>query len=519
MRVPAAQRLMQSEVDDGGRATASDAALAAAGDAPPRNRRRLAICAALLLAAGAATVLLASGSSSPRLAANAGSAAGAATVERRNLVATDTESGTLSYSHPQTVYDRLGGTITWLPTVGRLIRRGQPLFEVDNRPVILLYGAKPAYRDLDSSDRSGPDVGELNANLVALGYDDGRIVVDESWQAATTDGVKELQKALGERQTGRIVLGQVTFLPGEQLVNAVAGAVGSPASYDQPDGARAEYVDLASPGQMTSAATTRTTTASESTTTTTQGALTVTQTVTVTASSTPASERESSAGGGKSRGGRGGDSSGSGSAGGGKGSQASGGKSGGDSAGSGASGSTAAPGGTAILHTSSTRLVARVDMPASSQSEAVVGSHVTVEMPNGSVVGGTIASVSPIASSGAGSGAGRGGAPGGAGGNSEGGESGSTATVPVTVALDGHLRGAGLDQAPVSVNFAQARARNVLSVPVTALVATTGGGYALQEAAAPHRLLPVSTGLFAAGYVEISGAGIREGLRVTDSQG
>ena len=69
------------------------------------------------------------------------------------------------------------------------------------------------------------------------------------------------------------------------------------------------------------------------------------------------------------------------------------------------------------------------------------------------------------------------------------------------------------------MNFAQAKAHNVLSVPVTALLATGGGGCAVQQAAAPHRLIPVTTGLFAAGYVEISGSGIDPGLQVTDSQG
>ncbi len=71
----------------------------------------------------------------------------------------------------------------------------------------------------------------------------------------------------------------------------------------------------------------------------------------------------------------------------------------------------------------------------------------------------------------------------------------------------------------MSANFAQAKANHVLCVPVTALLATAGGGYAVQEAAAPHKLIPVTTGLFAAGYVQISGAGIDPGLQVTDSQG
>ena len=49
-------------------------------------------------------------------------ATGAATVQRRNLVATDTESGTLSYANAQTVYNRLSGTITWVPPVGQVIK-------------------------------------------------------------------------------------------------------------------------------------------------------------------------------------------------------------------------------------------------------------------------------------------------------------------------------------------------------------------------------------------------------------
>src|ERR1700739_2649717 len=63
---------------------------------------------------------------------------GAATVQRRDLVQTDTESGTLSYANPQTVYNRMSGTITWLPAVGQTIRPGQALFRVHGAPVILL---------------------------------------------------------------------------------------------------------------------------------------------------------------------------------------------------------------------------------------------------------------------------------------------------------------------------------------------------------------------------------------------
>jgi hypothetical protein len=83
---------------------------------------------------------------------------GSTTVERRNLVQTDTESGTLSYAHPQTVYNRLTGTLTWLPAVGQVIKPGQALYRVNGAPVILMDGSTPAYRDLNSSDSDGQDI-------------------------------------------------------------------------------------------------------------------------------------------------------------------------------------------------------------------------------------------------------------------------------------------------------------------------------------------------------------------------
>ena len=188
------------------------------------------------------------------------------------------------------------------------------------------------------------------------------------------------------------------------------------------------------------------------------------------------------------------------------------------------------------MQTSSTELVATVDLDASKQSEAKVGEKVTVQMPNGNFVNGVISQVSPVAqsSSSSDSGGGSGSATGGSGsGSASGGSSsstssgdssssdssGSSSTIPVTIRLKGRHRGAGLDQAAVSVNFAQQRAKNVLSVPVTSLVATSGTTYAVQEANAPHKLIPVKVGLFAAGYVQISGSGIHPGLQVTDSQG
>ena len=82
---------------------------------------RLAATLALVVAIAVVIVIIL-GTRSPA-ARDAGSnhsqASRATTVQRRDLVQTDTESGTLSYADPRTVYDGLSGTITWLPPSGR----------------------------------------------------------------------------------------------------------------------------------------------------------------------------------------------------------------------------------------------------------------------------------------------------------------------------------------------------------------------------------------------------------------
>jgi hypothetical protein len=60
--------------------------------------------------------------------------------------------------------------------------------------------------------------------------------------------------------------------------------------------------------------------------------------------------------------------------------------------------------------------------------------------------------------------------------------------------------------------------RNVLAVPVYALLARSGGGYAVEAVAGDgtHHLVRVTPGLFddAAGMVQVSGPGLAAGQRV-----
>jgi HlyD family secretion protein len=140
------------------------------------------------------------------------------------------------------------------------------------------------------------------------------------------------------------------------------------------------------------------------------------------------------------------------------------------------------------------------------------GDPVLVTMPDGTTtVRGTVASVGRVATvQNAGSGAA---GPGAAGTPS--------AAVPVTISIGAFRIPAGLDQAPVQVAITQQRDRNVLAVPVTALLALPGGGYAVRVSGPGHQLIPVTTGVFddATGLVEVSGQGLTAGLTVEVAQG
>jgi hypothetical protein len=102
-------------------------------------------------------------------------------------------------------------------------------------------------------------------------------------------------------------------------------------------------------------------------------------------------------------------------------------------------------------------------------------------------------------------------------------DSGGTpsAVVPVTIAIPGSRLPAGLDQAPVQVAITAQRDTNVLAVPVTALLALPGGGYAVRVSGPASRLIAVTTGLFddATGLVEVTGPGLAAGLAVQVAQG
>ena len=94
-------------------------------------------------------------------------------------------------------------------------------------PVVLLQGSTPAYRTL-SEGATGPDVAELNRDLVALGYATRAQLsrTSAAFGAATTTAVRKLQAALGATQTGALALGQAVFEPTAVRVTSVSAQLG-----------------------------------------------------------------------------------------------------------------------------------------------------------------------------------------------------------------------------------------------------------------------------------------------------
>jgi hypothetical protein len=158
-----------------------------------------------------------------------------AAVARQSLASQTQVAATLGYAGSFSAVDQAQGTFTSLPAVGQVIAQGQVLYEVDGQPAVLLYGATPAYRSL-SEGASGPDVEELNDDLVALGeYSTGEAApTSDTFDAATEYGVEKLQAALGVTQSGTLALGQAVFLPTAARITAVTANLGAPAQAGQP---------------------------------------------------------------------------------------------------------------------------------------------------------------------------------------------------------------------------------------------------------------------------------------------
>jgi len=150
--------------------------------------------------------------------------------------------------------------------------------------------------------------------------------------------------------------------------------------------------------------------------------------------------------------------------------------------------------GAELLAVTGTARVATVELDIGDQRLARRDAAVEVTLPDDSVAPGKITDVETVVVPG------------------EGQEPASTKIV-VTVGFAKAPK--GLDQASVTVGFTASQRKNVLTVPVEALLALAEGGYGVQVVeGAGTRIVAVTTGLFADGRVEITGDGIADGTVV-----
>ena len=203
-----------------------------------RMRRKTgALAAAAVLAVAIVTggALVTSSGQTANPAAARSPLVGVTPVERRTLSAMVSQGGILTYrarsdGSPYSVINQGHGTYTQLPTLGQVIRQGHALYRVNDSPVVLLYGSTPAYRTL-SAGATGPDVAELNADLVALRYaaPSQLHLTSASFGPATTTAVEKLQATLGVTANGTLTLGQAVFQPTAVRVTSVSAQPGGSA--------------------------------------------------------------------------------------------------------------------------------------------------------------------------------------------------------------------------------------------------------------------------------------------------
>ena len=153
-------------------------------------------------------------------------------------------------------------------------------------------------------------------------------------------------------------------------------------------------------------------------------------------------------------------------------------------------GGSASPGASVAQATSDT-LEVQVNLDASQQGAVREGALAQITLPGNESVNGRVERLGRVAQT------------------AEEGEDVGTATIPAYIGLDKPEQARGLDRAPVQVEIATKGVKSALSVPVTALVGKSGGGYAVEVVRedGQRELVAVTLGLFdtAAGRVEVEG--------------
>lgn len=354
------------------------------------------------------------------------------------------------------------GVLTWLPEPGSILRSGDVIARINDEPIVLLEGELPMYRTL-RRDVEGLDVLQLETALVSLGFDpDGTVTIDEDFTSATESMVERWQETLGVDETGRVDVGEIIFAPLPGQVVQIELSVGATASSGSPLLSMSAGSPLTGPDvlQLEEAL-------SEfgyavgsvdgvyDVELAEAVAMWTTEEGHGTDGRLPVGSIVFNAGAVRT-------------------------------ASVYAEVGTAVSSSSPVISAADLETIVRLDLPASDQDLMLVGSSVVIVMPDRTETGGTVTYVSSVA---------------------EGGDPGQPATFAVEIALDDPTVAEGLDEAPVDVRAVSEAVEGVLAVPVSALLALAEGGYAVELVEGETtRLVGVEPGFFADGRVEIAGA-------------
>ena len=189
------------------------------------RRKRWALAAAAVVVATTCGVVLMSGAEHPTAAAQA-PAANTVKVELGELSAMVSQDGTLTYrarsdGSPYAAINQARGVYTSLPDNGDKVSCGGVLYRVDDKPVLLLCGAVPAYRGLHVGVK-GRDVRQLNRNLHVRG-------AGNAFTPRTENALEALQRRKGAHVDGSLAVGDAVFLPESVRIAKVTGQLGGSA--------------------------------------------------------------------------------------------------------------------------------------------------------------------------------------------------------------------------------------------------------------------------------------------------
>lgn len=359
--------------------------------APPRRRRArttaVLIAVAVVLGAVGVAAYGFGGGSGEKPEKGSGLPPATAQVSRSDLAQQDTVTGSLGYGDKQLLVSGASGTVTWLPKPGATVGQGQNAFKADGRPIPLIYGDTPLYRELRAGTK-GLDVAEVERALAALGYTG--FTADEEYSAMTAAAVKRWQKHLGVPQTGTVKPADLVVTDGEIRVTGHEVRKGQ----------------------------------------------------------------------------------------------------------------NLQPGAPVLTYTGTSQLVV-IDLDAKKQKLVRRGDKVIVVLPDEARAAGTVSSVGKVAST--------------QGGDGAPGEGDGETVIKVTVQIDKKDKGklGSYDGAPVDVEITSEEKKNVLTVPISALLALSEGGYGVQVVkGSVSSTVAVETGMFANGRVEITGTGLKAGDKV-----